>query len=221
MTALITAIYGGYDWLKPLRPNTGFSEAVCVTDDPTLQADGWRVVVDPAPPGEHPRLSAKRPRCLPWEYVDDDTVLWLDGSFIVADGAAQIVDQHLADGDLVLWRHPSGRIDAYEEAEFSAPLPKYRDEPLREQCKTYHLAGLPTGSGLWETGMLARRRTRLIEDMGRMWLNEIHRHTIQDQVSLPYVLWRLGIEPVPWRTGSSHWDCGWAWYQAHADENWP
>ena len=221
MTALLTAIYGGYDSPKPLRHHTGFSEAVCVTDDPGLRIEGWRMVHEPNTLGVHPRRAAKRARCLPWDYVTDDTVMWLDGSFIIDNGACAIVDRHLERGDIVAWRHPSGRRDAFAEAEFSAPLRKYRDEPTLEQAAAYREEGLPPGSGLWETGMMARRRTPLIEQLGRMWLDEIERWSVQDQVSFPFVCWQLGVEPVCWDTGTSHWDCGWAWYQRHADESWP
>lgn len=216
MTALVSAVFGGYDQPKPLLAGHGFDDAVLVTDV-DRPVPGWRVVVEPA--SEHPRLAAKRAKCLPWEYADDERVLWLDGSFEVFPGLRGVADAHLADGDVVAWRHPSGRVDAYEEAAFSATVPKYAAlaDALREQCDAYQSAGLPCGSGLWEVGMLARRRTDATVAHGRAWLGQCERYTIQDQVSFPFVCWSRGVEVTPWRAGS-HWDCGWVRWHPHRDE---
>ena len=118
VTALVSAIYGGYDQPHPLPDGHGFADAVLVTDQ-RVEVDGWRVVVEDRP-GLHPRMAAKAAKCMPWRYTDEPASLWLDGAFEVAPGLAAIVDEHLADADLVAWRHPSGRLDAAQEAEFSA-----------------------------------------------------------------------------------------------------
>jgi hypothetical protein len=42
--------------------------------------------------------------------------------------------------------------------------------------------------------VLARRNTPAIRELGRAWWEEISRHTVRDQVSLPFILWKLGIQ---------------------------
>ena len=69
--ALITAIYGAYDELKPLLPQTGVDvEWILVTDTPPPAelAEGWTIVHDPQP-GVHPSRAAKNPKLFPWDYT--------------------------------------------------------------------------------------------------------------------------------------------------------
>jgi hypothetical protein len=54
---------------------------------------------------------------------------------------------------------------------------------------------MPEHFGLWATGCIARLHTDRMRQLGDAWLNEMHRWTIQDQVSLPYLFWRDGIAP--------------------------
>ena len=47
------------------------------------------------------------------------------------------------------------------------------------------------------TGLLVRdNENDLIRTMNEMWMEENLRWTYQDQISLPYVLWKLGITPA-------------------------
>lgn len=218
MTTLVSAVYGGYDQPRPLPWDHGFDAAVLVTDAPAFVA-GWDVVVDPRP-GVHPRRAAKDAKCLPWDVVDDPDVLWLDGAFEVLPGLRGVVDEHLAASasGLVAWRHPSGRVDAYQEADFSRGVPKYQGQDFGAQIASYAAAGMPDGWGLWEVGMLARRRSDAVEGMGEAWLAEVDRWGVQDQVAFPFAAWSCGLRPDEWR-GSSHWDCGWVRWHSHRDES--
>ena len=196
--ALVSAVYGGYDAPKPLPPDHGFDDAVLVTDVVDCEADGWRVVV--APSSLHPRLAAKRPKMLPWEFVDADASVWIDGAYHVnaGGGLRAAADRNLARHDLVVSEHWEDRDDAYAEAEFCRAWPKYRDWPLAEQTAHYSWAGLPRGSGLWACGTVARQHTPQQMALGAAWLAECHAWTIQDQVSFPYVCWRAGVTPGTW-----------------------
>jgi hypothetical protein len=183
--AAVCAIYGGYDLIPPVPE--GVDDAVLITDVPVRS--GWRNVVEPS--DAHPRLAAKRPKARPDLYTDCEASLWMDGSIHVSDGAfiAQ-VRTLLQDHELVLTDHPEDRDCAYQEAEHCWDWPKYRDEPLREQVAQYRSEGMPEHFGLWAAGCIARRHTVAMRTFGDAWLAEMQRWTIQDQVSLPYLLWR-------------------------------
>src|SRR5215471_14749227 len=87
--AILTAIYGSYDSLKPLpAQDHPTCEAICVTDHPGASGEGWQIVVEPRP-GIHPNLAAKRPKMLPWAYTDADIAIWIDASYrITSPGLA-------------------------------------------------------------------------------------------------------------------------------------
>ncbi len=188
--AAICAIYGGYDLIPPVPD--GFDDCVLVTDAPVRT--GWRNVVVPS--GERPILAAKLPKFLPDDFTDCEASCWIDGSIHVRDGRfAELVRRSLADDELVLWDHPEDRDCLYQEAAHCWDWPRYATEPLREQVAHYRSQGMPEHFGLWAATCIARRHTDSMREFGRRWLEENRRWSIQDQVSLPYLLWRLGVEP--------------------------
>jgi hypothetical protein len=209
--AAVCAIYGGYDLIPPVPE--GVDDAVLVTDVPVRS--GWRNIVEPS--DAHPRLAAKRPRCRPDLYTDCEASLWMDGSVHVLDERfIRLVRTKLEEHELVLWDHPEDRDCFLQEAQHCHDWPKYRDGPLLEQAQSYLSAGMPEHFGLWATGSIARRHTPRMAAFGDAWLDEMERWTIQDQVSLPYLLWRDGIEPGTF--GIDQFDNDMVVIMAHADE---
>ena len=45
---------------------------------------------------------------------------------------------------------------------------------------------------------MARAKSKALEKAMADWMQEIETWTLQDQISLPYVLWKHGIHPSPW-----------------------
>ncbi len=188
--AAVCAIFGGYDLIPPVPE--GVDDAVLVTDVPVRS--GWRNVVEPS--AADSRLAAKLPKVRPDLYTDCEASLWMDGSVHVLDGRfVGLVRSTLEEHDFVLWDHPEDRDCLFEEALHCHDWPKYRDAPLLEQAKHYLSEGMPEHFGLWAAGCIARRHTDRVRKLGDDWLTEMQRWTNQDQVSLPYLLWRDSIAP--------------------------
>lgn len=215
LITIITAVFGGYDLPKPLPLDHGFDEAIFVTDT-RCEIDGWTVVVEPCV--VHPRLAAKRAKCMPWLYTDAECSVWIDGSYQLVNTAFRdAVDEHLADDSLVVWRHPENRDCLYQEAAWCQDWPKYRHWPIREQVAAYREAGMPEHYGLWACGTVARRHTDTERKLGEAWLAEQQRWSIQDQVSLPFLLWQRGRLPHTW--GPAQWANPWLLWHSHRDDN--
>lgn len=191
--ALITSVYRAYDPVRPVRPGEwGFDDAVLVTDKP-MQANGWRVHVEPS--RDAPRLAAKRAKMLPWMFTDCDAAVWIDASIEITDGPGlrKAVEPLLAERDLWVWQHPEGRTDIRQEGPVCWDWPKYAAYPIREQVAHYDAEGLPQNWGLFACGVMAWRFTDEAKRFGNLWLGEQYRWSIQDQISLPYLLWREGF----------------------------
>jgi hypothetical protein len=189
--ALITACYGAYDPVRDLPEGLGFDEAICVTDRADLVGKGWSAFVEPRE--EPPRLAAKRPKMLPWLFTDCDAALWIDASFEITSLALRSwTEKHLARDDFVVWSHPEGRICLSQEADVCWDFPKYKDQPIREQANFYLADGMPRGWGLFAAGAIGWRFTSEAKRFGAKWYREQERWTVQDQISLPYLLWSSG-----------------------------
>jgi Protein of unknown function (DUF616) len=195
-TAIYTAIFGGHDDLheQPACPGVDY---FCFTDDPSLSAEPWQVV-DDAPRYDHPRLSAKWFRMHPHEALSDYRhTIWIDGNFrLKSESFASEVLSYLDDRGFAIPMHPH-RDNLIDEAVVSLEMDKYKDAPIIEQIEHYRSEGFDPGHGLWMTGLLARdNENDLIRTMNEMWMEENLRWTYQDQISLPYVLWKLDITPA-------------------------
>lgn len=188
--ALVTAIYGGYDILQPLPDSHGFDRAVCITDDPNLSAPGWEIIYTPS--NEPAILAAKRPKMLPFDFVTEDLAVWLDASFLVNDrGWRDFCLRAIKDYDLVAWSHPDRRNCLYQEAAFCHWWARYQPYNLLAQTEAYRAEGMPEGFGLWACGGLVWRNNDQAKEFGKAWLAEQYRHSIQDQISFPYLVWKL------------------------------
>jgi Protein of unknown function (DUF616) len=194
--AIVTSVYGTYDTVKPVLPQTGADvEWILVTDTPppAEDAEGWTIVHDPRH-GEHPNRAAKHPKFRPWEYTDAPASIWIDASFRVTSPCFAIEAIEHAD-PIAQFVHP-WRDCLYLEAEVSALLPKYDGEPLGHQVEYYRACGHPERWGLWAAGVIARQHTPEIRLLGVAWMHEVNLWSFQDQVSQPYVLRKTGLRPV-------------------------
>ena len=195
--AIITTVYAGYDPIRRLPDGHGFDDAVCVTDDPSLTVEGWRMVVR-AGTGD-PRFDGKAAKMEPWRFTDCDAAIFIDASIEIVDpGFSQVCRDILTGNDLVIWSHPEGRTCLRQEAEVCQDWPKYAVYDIRGQVQHYSNAGMPQGWGLFACGVIGWRFTDKSKEFGTMWLQENREWSCQDQVSLPFLLWREGKRFAVW-----------------------
>jgi hypothetical protein len=214
--AVYTAIYGGHDELKP-QPVIPGVDYVCFTDDPTMRSDQWRVVCH-APRFWHPRLAAKYYKMRPDVVLPDYAMtLWLDAHVrVVADDFYDCFVGIVGDAGVVMFANPERRC-IYDEAAYCGHWPKYRDQPIAEQVGHYRGTGYPEDHGLYACGVIARdSRIGAVRRLGRRWLRENVRWTYQDQISLPYVLWKLNLSPAVFR--HDLWKNPWLEFHPHRSE---
>jgi Protein of unknown function (DUF616) len=192
--AWVSSVYGGYDVPAAPAPQDAEAEYVLVTDRP-CECPPWRVVVEPRPQ-LHPRLACKIAKSRPDLFADADVYIWTDANVRVADpGFIAWCLDGLGDADMAVSRHPDcATISA--DMELSLTQPRYSSLPMRQQVASYAAEGFPESYGSWWTGMMIRRRRAVTPEFGDAWLREQARWTNQDQISLPYVLWKAGIVPA-------------------------
>ena len=202
MTTVYTAVFGGHDNL--VAPEAQYVDAdwICVTDDPTLIPPApWRAVLltpdHPAMAYPHPRMRTVWAKCLPWQFTDDDTTVWIDASHQVTSPDFLGEAIAAAPSGFATYAHPD-RDCIYDEAEASHRLQpaKYHGLPLVAQVEHYRTLGHPEHWGLYAVGTIVRDCTsELVRTLGVLWLAECERWTYQTQLSLPHVCRQLDFAP--------------------------
>lgn len=209
--ALYSALYGPYDWVKPIPPNLGVPAYMYTDRQVTAEkaeAQGWqpRIVNHGIATlnGEvsitAPMLAHKWWKTHPHLACPDvDISLWIDGSMeIIVDNYVERCLAALGDDDWSCVPHPA-RMCIFTEADYSATLVWRYDGPsIRSQAEFYRrVLGHPANYGLIATGANVRRHTPAVLELGRHWWWECIVRSHQDQVSLPALL-RLAEGAVPW-----------------------
>src|SRR6266487_3848907 len=142
-----TAVYGGYDTLKPHPDSPLVDDWIVYTDDYLmLGSDEWEVRYEPLP-FKHPRVSAKWWKCHPPDEADAS--VWIDGSVVIRNpDYFDVLAEGLLKQPLTMFEHPE-RDCIYDEAVVSRLMRKYEGQPLEEQVALYRSQGWPPHNGLW------------------------------------------------------------------------
>ncbi len=205
---IYTAIYGGYDNLKP-QPTQGVpTDFVCFTDSDLETLAPWTVIRDMRHPDLHPRLRAKWHKTHPhsmfrdlpplkawrWLFKRYTHTIWIDGSIqLTSRDFAQLAIESAQQTGWAMFAHPR-RNCIYDELDFSSSMLKYRAQLLAEQVQHYRAEGFPEHAGLMAAGIIVRETNRQdIAAAGEDWWQENLRWSYQDQLSLPVVFWRRGM----------------------------
>lgn len=161
---------------------------------------GWNVLIVKMDPMWSSMLQHKWWKMHPGAACPDSHVsLWIDGSMeIIVDDYVGKCLNALGDDDFVTVKHPS-RSCIYDEAWFSAQLPRYDAQGLHRQVEYYRSIGQPDHSGLYATGANVRRINAATRELGKHWWWENLSRTHQDQVSLPVILRIMG-DRIKWNT---------------------
>jgi hypothetical protein len=192
MTGVVyTAITGGKDVLKTPESRLPGVDYICFTDDPAVNADGWETRSLRAGHPD-PTRAAKWPKIMPHLHLPEyDWSLWIDANYWIAGDLTPLVSKHLPKGPFFAFPQYK-RACAYEETEQC--ILQNKDDPvlLRAQSQRYRDLGMPEGLPVPCNSIVLRKHNkpamiRLME----AWWRELELGSRRDQVSLPYVLWKL------------------------------
>jgi hypothetical protein len=161
----------------------------------------------------HPNTSSKAPKTSPWNYTDTEHSIYIDASFRVTSPtfALDAISLLSEENPIAQFVHP-WRDCCYDEAVYSASLPKYSREPLGEMIESYRSQGHPAHWGLWASGCIFRIHTPSVQQFGTWWQAEIEQWSYQCQVSEPPCLRSAGLRPLA--IPGTHFANQWLQYEA-------
>jgi hypothetical protein len=196
-TVICTAVTGGYDY-PVYQPTILGVDYLFFTDGNSLSPieSPWSVHILG---DEHldNRRRSKRPKLNPHSIPilnNYKYMIWIDGDMWIDDvNFINHIMSFMKNG-FVVSPHFDNRHCAYGEATIRPQ--KYANEPLDAQCDFYMSEGFPEQFGLYECGVSARDLTNpKVKQLGELWHEQNLTWSYQDQVSLPYCLWKTGFEP--------------------------
>jgi len=143
-----------------------------------------------------PSRQAKIYKILPWQYLDTEYSIWIDGRMAVNVSPNWLIDTYLKDADIALFAHHK-RNDIYEEYAGDPKFMHRKLEPeylFKMQIDKYQREGFPKHSGLYECTVILRRHTEEVKRLCLEWWSEITAYTVSDQVSFVYCAIKQGIK---------------------------
>ena len=187
---IYTALVGNYEKLTPVTFRPPGCDFVAFSDR-AIEVEGWKILPINYIHSDAAR-SARFVKLHPHLYFPEyDFSLWVDANIRVRDNIADFIAAVSQDTYIGAFDHPY-RNCAYDEV--VTCIKRQKDAPaiLQEQSARYAREGFPTGAGLWETGVLARRHNdpQCIRFMHEWW-RELELGSRRDQVSLPVVRQRF------------------------------
>ena len=187
-----TAIFGNYDALKPPCYSKG-ARWVAFTDAGFKAPSPWRVIPHrfPLRDQRHSRYCKINSHIL---FPDDEITIWHDGNIQLTRPIQDYVDL-LKDGDFAMLRH-SIRSCIYEEAKMCKAYYKAPHKDIDAQMRVYREDGFPEEYGLHVAFIVVRRNTPFTTRLNEAWWKEVNEHTVRDQLSFNYCLWKMGITIV-------------------------
>lgn len=199
---LISALFGDLDDLKVVPNQTIPIDKICFTNSNVMKGNnefnGWKLIYPVYPRYDlNNRIKAKYFRTMSHtikELKSYYIIIWLDASLqILREDFIEFMIRNINYHSISFFKHHT-RNCIYEEAKAS-DAPKYHGEPIAEQINEYRLNGYPENNGLIETGCFARLINRETNKIMEKWFLENIRYSYQDQLSLPYILWKEKFTP--------------------------
>lgn len=191
---IYTAFTGNYDELKEPEFIDENCDYVCFTENPDLESDTWEIVqmekstLDDNRKAKQYKLFANR------YFSNYKYSFWLDGTFKIVGSIREYIYKY-AKSKMLAVVHPE-RDCIYDEAVMAMPFPRYSNYTMINQVEKYRSEGMPEHYGLIAAGALFRAHNdpEIISIMEQWW-KEIINYTNQDQLSLPYAMWKNNFCP--------------------------
>lgn len=131
-------------------------------------------------------------KLFPNEFFNDyDYSIYVDGNILILADISNLLNE-IEDKSIGIFSHPY-RDDIYSEAAAVVYLNNAKPKDVKTQIRAYKKDGFPPKYGLFENSLIVRAHNNFecIQVM-KAWWNQLTTYTSRDQLSLMYVLWKMG-----------------------------
>ncbi len=142
------------------------------------------------------RRNAKIYKVLPHLMLPDyDYYFWVDATHEVIIHPLEIIKNYLGDGEIGVFKH-THRNCVFKEADEVSKINYDVKELVDSQVAYYKKINYPENNGLYELPVSIRKNTPSTQLINLRWWEHICKYSSRDQISLPVVLWSLGVKPT-------------------------
>ncbi|KAL0360746.1 UNVERIFIED_CONTAM: hypothetical protein Sradi_3759100 [Sesamum radiatum] len=204
------AFGGGDDLYQPIGMSETSLQKVCYVafwDEITLatqEAQGnkvdenhfigkWRIIIVRDLPFRDQRLNGKIPKMLPHRLFPNARYsIWVDSKSQFRRDPLGVLEALLwrSNDELAISEH-GARSSVYDEAKAVVRKNKATPEEVRYKWHSIAWMAFLKIRALAEASIIVRKHTPTTNLFMCLWFNEVVRFTSRDQLSFPYVLWRL------------------------------
>ena len=184
--------FGDYDEVKSSNLGADFSYYL-FTDKVGRAGAPWKEIVVDLHSFDS-RWLQRFFKCLPHVlFPNFDESIYFDASTEVLKDLSEFYNL-LIGSHFAVFRHPN-RFRLSDELDACLDQKKGDPSEMQTQVKKYFVDGFPDNFGLWQTNVLYRRHNEAdISNVCDLWASEIFSHSIRDQLSFPYAVWKSKCE---------------------------
>lgn len=148
-------------------------------------------------------------------FPQEELSIWVDANVRLLIKPSEAISMWLkGHSELAAFKHPD-RNCLFDEGRACIRFGKDTKERITAQLAHYTHVGMPRRYGLASTRCLIRRNTTRVRTFNEAWWVELNSRSLRDQVSFPYICWKLGM---PWAVIPRH--AGEPWYPSSSKHFW-
>ena len=193
---LYSSVFGEFEFpWPPLRQPREIR--TLLVSEPLQKHSRWDQTYSPVQRFDTARLANRFHKMLHFSALTHgDSSVYVDANVRPINSLVPLFEAFEASGaDIGMYRHYA-RASVREEAAACLARNKVDNpEALEEELALYASSGFPDDQGMWEGSVIFRRHSsqRLAKAMGEWW-DLYSRFQTRDQFSLPFVIWKHGLE---------------------------
>jgi hypothetical protein len=192
--AVYTCVTNGYDVILAPKAFTEGVDYLCFNDGSILVPAGWSdIKLFDQYSGRDANRYIKILPHLNADLSEYDLTIYVDGSIeVVGDLTKLIKEVSESSSEIFLYEHPR-RSCVYQEARACIEGMKAPIFATSHLLSKFRKEGMPKNSGLFEGGVIVRKKSNDINSLMQAWWNAYQSGVKRDQLALVYAMFKSGM----------------------------
>ena len=183
-----------YQTSEPIVIPSNDWKLICFTNNKDKpESNGWKVIYKENKVRFANTTWSRYPKIYPYDFFTKgwDVLVYIDSRMQINVDIDKLVKHFLGTKyDIAVMKH-NRRICAYDEANYLIEKDIGNPIIIQGQMAKYLARGLPKDYGLYAPGIMLRKNTPFVRELMKEWWGEVLLGSYRDQISLPYVIWRM------------------------------